>query len=72
MADLDDVSGSSGGDGKGWNGTAHSTVPGEKTAELEAPTLNEAHQARSQLGQSIDQFPDATPPHTNGPGGAQA
>ena len=50
MADFDEVSRSFGGDAKGWNGVAHSTVPGEKRAELEALHLNEAHppqQARS-------------------------
>ena len=50
MADFDEVSRSFGGDAKGWNGVAHSTVPGEKRAELEGLHLNEAHppqQARS-------------------------
>jgi len=61
MADLEDMSRSFGGEGKGWNGTAHSTVPGEKRAELESLNLNEAQQARSSLGQSAEQFPDAAP-----------
>ncbi len=72
MADLQDVSRSFGGDGQGWNGTAHSTVPGEKRAELEARNLNEAQKARSQLSHSVEQFPAAAQMNTNVPGGAQA